>query len=409
MLTFNKKSYTKLLIIFVALFILGASFLGGAFFGYKNRPAMERVLNVMGQNPPPAYQTVDFNLFWDVWSRVEDKFVDKSKIDRKNMVYGAISGLVASLKDPYTEFMPPVQSKQFQEDVRGFFEGIGAEIGVRKGLITIISPLKDSPAERVGLKAGDKILKINDTSTANLMLDEAVRLIRGPKGTEVTLIIARDSFDKTKEFKIIRDTIKVFALTTEKKSDGIFVIKLNHFSENAGFEFRKAVQEFYLSNSKKLILDLRNNPGGYLMVAVDIAGWFLSSTEIVARERFADGSEEVYRSKGYRLLQDVPMVVLINEGSASASEIVAGALRDIRGVKLIGTKTFGKGSVQEVVALSDGSSLKVTIAKWLTPKGTEINGTGLEPDIKVEPPKEEEQDPKKDLIMDKGIEVLRGL
>ena len=250
---------------------------------------------------------------------------------------------------------------------------------------------------------------MDDTVTADLMLDEAVRLIRGPRGTEVKLLVLRDSFDQPKEFKIIRDEIRVSILTTEKKEKGIFVIKLNHFTENAAYEFRNAVQEFFRSGSDKLILDMRNNPGGFLVISVDIASWFLPAGDVVARERFADGSEEEYRSSGYRLLQDVPTVVLINEGSASASEIVAGALRDIRGIKLIGTKTYGKGSVQEVQPLPDGSSLKLTIAKWLTPKGTEINGTGLEPDIKVELPPESEQDPEKDLFLDKAMEVLNGL
>ncbi len=406
---FDWRRYTKAISILVALLLLGASFFGGVYFGYQNRPAVEKVLSVAGQNPPPQFQDVDFNLFWDVWSRLEQKYVDKSKIDRQNMVYGAVSGLVKSLKDPYSEFLPPAETKQFQEDVRGSFEGIGAEIGMRKGILTIVAPLKDSPAERAGIKAGDKVLKIDDTVTADLMLDEAVRLIRGLKGTEVRLTIIRDSFDKTQEFKIIRDTIRVKVLTTETRPEGIFIIKLNHFTENAAFEFRKAVQEFFRSDSKKIVLDVRNNPGGFLLVSVDIASWFLPPGETVARERFADGSEDMYRSSGYRLLEKVPMVVLINEGSASASEILAGALRDTKGVKLVGMKTFGKGSVQEVQPLPDGASLKLTIAKWLTPKGEEINGIGLEPDVKVELPPAEEQDPKIDPVLEKGIEVLKGL
>lgn len=403
------KTSIRIIVIIASFFILAVSFVAGALYGYGNRPAVEKVLNVIGQKPPEQFAEIDFNLFWDVWSRLEDKYVDKGKVARNDFVYGAISGLVKSLKDPYTEFMPPADTKQFQEDIKGSFDGIGAEIGIRKGVLTIISPLKDSPAERAGLKAGDKIFKVNDTITADLALNEAVRLIRGPRGTEVKLLVLRDSFDQPKEFKIIRDEIRVSILTTEKKENGIFVIKLNHFTENAAYEFRKAVEEFFRSGSKKLILDMRNNPGGFLVVSVDIASWFLPAGETVVRERHADESEEIYRSSGYRLLQDVPMVVLINEGSASASEIVAGALRDLRGVKLIGTKTYGKGSVQEVQPLPDGSSLKLTIAKWLTPNGTEINGTGLEPDIKVELPLEEEQDPKKDLILEKGIEVLKEL
>jgi len=406
---FDWKRYSKVYIILTTLLLLGASFFGGVFYGYENRPAVEKVLNVMGQKPPPEFQGVDFNIFWDVWSRVEEKYVDKSKIDRQNLVYGAIAGLVKALKDPYSEFLQPEQNKQFQEDIRGSFSGIGAEIGIRRSVLTIISPLKGSPAERAGLKAGDKILKVDDTFTADLTLEEAVRLIRGPEGTEVRLLILRDTFDRPREFKIIREVIKVPILDTSEKSDGIFVIALHQFTENASLEFRRAVQEFYRTNSKKLILDLRNNPGGFLQVAVDIASWFIPPGEVVAREKFADGSEEVYRSHGYRLLANVPTVVMVNEGSASASEIVAGALRDIKGVKIVGTKTFGKGSVQELVPLENGASLKITIAKWLTPKGEEINGKGLEPDVKVELPQDRELKENEDPIMEKGIEILKNL
>jgi carboxyl-terminal processing protease len=412
MLPVGKKQIIAAAALVIAAFLLGASFFAGVWYGYENRPGATKVLGILNQGPPPAYKDVDFNLFWEVWSRLEDKYVDKEKIDREKLVYGAIQGLVKSLKDPNSEFLPPAENRQFQEDIKGSFEGIGAEIGIRKGVLTIISPLKGNPAERSGVKAGDRILKINDTLTADLTLDEAVRLIRGPKGTEVRLVILRDSFDKTKEFKIVRDTIRLTILSTEKKPDGIFIIKLNSFTESSVFEFRRAVREFYDSDSKKLILDLRNNPGGFLTVSVDIASWFLPPGEVVVKERFADGRENVHRSTGHRFLEKVPTVVLVNEGSASASEIVAGALRDVRGIKLVGAKTFGKGSVQEVENLQKNSSLKVTIAKWLTPKGYEIDGKGLEPDIKVEIPEPkngEAAEQEKDFILEKGLEVLKGL
>lgn len=409
MCKFDWQRLSKTLIFFAALTLLAASFFAGVFVGYENRPAVERVLNVTGKNTPPQFQNIDFNLFWDVWSKLEAKYVDKSKINRQELIYGAARGLVGALNDPYSEFLPPADTKQFQEDVTGSFSGIGAEIGIRKGVLTIISPLRDSPAEHAGLKAGDKILKIDDTSTGDLTLNEAVRKIRGPQGTEVRLSIFRESTDKSFEVKIVRDIIKIPVLKTEVRNNEIFVVTLYHFTENAAFEFRRAVQEFFSSGSKKLILDLRNNPGGFLAVSVDIASWWLPPGEIVARERFADGSENFHRSNGYRLLADIPTVVLINEGSASASEIVAGALRDIKGIKLVGAKTFGKGSVQEVLPVEGGSSLKITIAKWLTPKGTEINGTGIEPDVKVELPKDRELKEGEDPILDKGIEILKGL
>lgn len=400
--------YAKAAVIVASVFVLGASFSLGAWYGYANRPAVEKVLRVAGQRPPPEFADADFNLFWEVWSQLEDKFVDRSKIDRSKMVYGAIAGLARSLKDPYTEFMPPAEAKQFQEDIKGSFGGIGAEIGIRKNILTVIAPLKGNPAEKAGIKAGDKIVKIDDAITTDMALDEAVRLIRGEAGTTVRLTIFRDGLDRTREFVVTRDVIKVQIITTEARPDGVFVIKLNHFTENAAFEFRKAVQEFFDSGSKKMILDLRNDPGGFLTVAVDIASWWVPPGETIVRERHADGTEEIYRSAGYGVLGTVPTVILVNEGSASASEIVAGALRDQRNIRLVGTKTFGKGSVQEVVQLPQAASLKVTIAKWLTPKGTEIDGKGLEPDVKVElPEKPKEGEETKDLVLEKAVEVIK--
>lgn len=401
----DRTGRQKIILAIASFFILGASFWLGTLYGYEHRPAAEQVLGILNQAPPQQFQSVDFGLFWNAWAKLEEKYVERSTIDRQKMVYGAIAGLTQSLKDPYTQFFPPAESKQFQEDIKGSFGGIGAEIGMRKGILTIIAPLKGNPAERVGLKAGDSILKINDTSTADLMLEEAVRMIRGEVGTKVRLSIFREGFKQPKEYTITRETIKVIVLTTEKRTGGIFIIKLHEFTEGAAAEFRKAVQEFAQSQSQKLVLDLRNDPGGFLTVAVDIASWFEPQGEIVAREHYADGKEDIYRSSGYRFFEHVPTVVLVNEGSASASEIVAGALRDIRGIKLVGAKTFGKGSVQEVVDLPKSASMKITIAKWLTPKGIEINGKGIEPDIKVD----QGDDPKKDPILDKGIEVLKGL
>lgn len=406
----DRPGRQKIILAIASFFILGAAFWLGTLYGYEHRPAAEKVLGVLNQAPPRQFQNVDFGLFWDAWAKLEEKYVDRSKIDRQKMVYGAITGIAQSLKDPYTQFFPPAETKQFQEDIKGSFGGIGAEIGIRKGVLTIIAPLKGNPAERAGLKAGDSIIKINDTSTADLMLEEAVRMIRGEVGTKVRLSIFREGFKQPKEYTITRETIKVVVLTTEKRTGGIFIIKLHEFTEGAAGEFRKAVQEFSESGSQKLVLDLRNDPGGFLTVAVDIASWFEPQGEIVARERYADGKEDLYRSSGYRFFEHVPTVILINEGSASASEIVAGALRDIRGIKLVGAKTFGKGSVQEVVDLPKNASMKITIAKWLTPKGTEINGKGLEPDVKVDipetPPAGQEN---KDPILEKGIDILNGL
>jgi len=404
----KKLKYEKIVSIILVLIVLGASFFVGIIYGYDHRPGVDKVMGILGQKAPPQFDSVDFDLFWDVWSRLENKYVDSSKLDRQKLVYGAIGGLVKAVGDPHTEFMPPAQAKQFQQDIKGSFDGIGAEIGIRKGILTVIAPLKDNPAEKAGIKAGDKILQIDGKDAGDLMLDEAVQRIRGPHGSTVKLLIFRDGFDKPKEFLVKRDVIRVAVVETEKKSDGIFVIKLHQFTENAGIEFRKAINEFRASGSKKLILDLRNDPGGYLTVSVDIASWFIPAGEIVARERFSDGNEDLYRSNGYGLLEHTPTVVIINEGSASASEILSGALRDIRHITLVGKKSYGKGSVQEVEDLPKSASLKITIAKWLTPNGTEIDGKGIDPDITVELPQDiSENDIDRDFFMEKAIEVLK--
>ncbi len=395
------------LIVLVSILIVAASFGGGVYVGYERRPALERVKGILNQEIDKP-QEIDFSQFWEVWASLEEKFVDRAEIDRKKLVEGAIAGLVKALGDPYTVFLPPRQSKLFQEDVRGSFGGIGAEIGIRKDVLTVIAPLKGSPAERVGLKAGDKILHINASSTADMILEEAVSQIRGEIGTAVTLTISRDAFDGVREFTITRETIVVPIIETKELEGDIFSIHLLNFNEKSPIEFRKAVRAFVFSGKKKLILDLRSNPGGFLDAAVDIASWFIPAGEIVAREKLADGGEIIYRSSGHRLLQDIPVVVLIDQGSASASEILAGALWDIRGAKLIGAKTFGKGSVQEVDNLRGGASLKITIAKWLTPKGTSINDKGLEPDIKVEVKKENAEEGR-DPVLEKAIEVLNAL
>ncbi|MDP3727805.1 MAG: S41 family peptidase [bacterium] len=392
------------LLILVSILIVAASFGGGVYGGYERRPAIERGKGVLGQEAakPPG---VDFSLFWEVWSEIEAKYVDRDFIDRNKLVEGAIGGLVKALGDPYTVFLPPQQSKLFREDVHGSFGGIGAEIGMRKDILTVIAPLKGSPSERAGLKAGDKILKINATTTADLSLEEAVSYIRGPIGTKVTLAINRDD-EETKEVEITRETIVIPIIETARKGDGIFYVRLMSFNEKSTLEFRRAIREFLVAGDNKLILDLRSNPGGYLDAAVDIASWFIPAGEVVAREKTADGSEVLYRSSGHRLLESVPVVVLADQGSASASEIVAGALRDIRGIKLVGAKTFGKGSVQEVESLRGGASLKITIAKWLTPKGTSINERGLEPDVAIEV-KKGDTEAGRDPQLEKAIEVLK--
>jgi len=287
----------------------------------------------------------------------------------------------------------------------GSFDGIGAEVGIRKEVLTIISPLEGNPAQKAGLKPGDKILKIDDILTGDLNLDEAVSLIRGERGVEVTLLIFREEWKEAKEIKIIRDEIKIPIIKWEILDDNIAHIQFYHFTENSASEFRRTINEILLLQPNGIILDLRNNPGGYLETAVDIASWFLSKGEVVIIEDFGNGKRNEFISKGYKKLEDMPTIVLINEGSASASEILAGALRDIKEIKIVGQKSFGKGSIQQLEKLKGGSSVKITVAKWLTPSGLSISEEGIAPDEEVEITMED-IDEMRDPQLDKALEML---
>lgn len=353
-------------------------------------------------------ETVDFSLFWDAYNKLHEKYIHREDLEDQGIIYGAISGMMRSLDDPYTEFFNPSQAKIFSQDLSGSFEGIGAEIGIKKGQLTIVAPLKGSPGERAGLKAGDAILQINAKSTADMSIDEAVRLIRGRRGTKVTLTIFREGFTETKDITIIRETIKIHALEWELKEGGVAFVSIHQFDQQLPADFSKVAFEIIKSPAKRIVLDLRNNPGGYLEICQQVAGWFLKDGAVVTIEDFGKGKEQkLYKANGSASLSQYPTVVLINGGSASASEILAGALRDNRGIKLVGEKSFGKGSVQEVVDLQDGKSfLKITVAKWLTPKGKSIAEVGLTPDIKVENP---EDDPAKDSQLQKALEIVKGM
>jgi len=386
----------KFILVFLFFLIVAVSSVFGFYFGKSQC-----------QICPPS--EIDLSLFWEAWNKLQEKFVSPEKLDIQKMIYGAISGMVKSLEDPYTVFLVPDEAKKFLEDVSGQFEGVGMEIGIRKGQLQVIAPLEGTPAQKAGLRPGDKIIKINDTPTADLTVDESVNLIRGPKGTEVTLTIFREEWGKTEDIKIIRDVIEVPSLRWELKDDNIAYIQLYQFSERAGFDFRMAAIEILNSPAEKIILDLRNNPGGYLEVARDISGWFLERGQTVAIEDFGTGAEQkVYKAGGNARFLGYPIVILINQGTASGSEIMAAALRDNRGIKLIGEKSFGKGSVQEFEKLREGASLKITVAKWLTPSGEFITDKGLEPDIKVEMT-DQDYEEGRDPQLDKAIEIIKNL
>ena len=401
---FSKKAY----VLGAGAAIIGASFFLGGYFGYKYSREVDKVASVYNKESAiPLEARTDFSPFWKAWRAIEEKYVSSDGLERQKMLWGSIEGLAKSLDDPYTVFFPPAEKEIFESEIRGDFEGVGMEIGIRKDILTVIAPLKGTPAYRAGVKAGDKILKIDAKTASELTLDEAVSRIRGEKGTAVSLVVLRNGEDQTREIKVVRDKIEIPLLETEKRENGIFIIRLFSFSEKSPSVFRQALREMIESGSDKLILDLRNNPGGYLEAAVDISSWFLPPGKPVVKENFKDKNEIVHRSKGYNIFGDTPIVILVNGGSASASEIVAGALQDYGAAKIVGTKTFGKGSVQELIPITPETSLKITIARWLTPHERSISEAGIEPDVMVEPAKEDDEslDPQ----LEKAIEIIKGL
>ncbi len=298
----------------------------------------------------------------------------------------------------------------FESDLAGSFDGIGIEIAIKKDQLTIVAPLKDTPSYKAGLKSGDIIVKINDKSTSDITTEEAVNMIRGQKNTNVVLTIFREGWRNTKDFTITRDTIKIASIDWELKNQNIAYIHIYQFDQNLSEDFKKIALEILKSPAKKIIIDLRDNPGGYLEVCQDIAGWFLQRGQIVTIEDFGkDKDQHKYLAQGNSDFANYPVVILINKGSASASEILAGALRDNRNTKLIGEKSFGKGSVQTVINLKNSESfLKITIAKWLTPKGDSISEVGLNPDIKIAIT-DTDFEAKKDPQLNKALEIINDL
>lgn len=403
------RKYTTTLVIAAAIGV--SIFYTGVEAGEKQ--ARRDISNIENKNEGQP-STVDFYPFWKAWNILNEKYVPASTtmetVTDEEMVWGAIQGLASSLGDPYTVFFPPVESELFEADIRGNFDGVGMEVLAQDGAITVISPLKNSPAERAGILAGDRIIKIDDKETSSLSTDEAVQLIRGPKGTAVNLTIFREDVREPFEVSVIREIINIPTISTRSEVGGIFVIELYSFSAQSPNLFRGALREFIESGNNKLLLDMRGNPGGYLEASIDMASWFLPSGKVVVREDFGGTDDEkVYRSKGYDIFsEDLPFVILIDGGSASAAEILAGALQEHDEAILVGSKTFGKGSVQELIDITSETSLKVTVARWLTPDGLSISEGGITPDTIVEvTAKDREQG--RDPQLNKALEILRAI
>ena len=389
----KQNKITNLLIgLALAVFLFGSGYKLGELYGSKG--SVQRPTYNIKNAANKRAENIDFNLFWETWDKVEQKFIDREKLDPQKMFYGAVKGLVSSLEDPYTFFLTPEENKLSKDELGGRFEGIGAQLGLKNGRIIIIAPLKDSPAEKAGVRAGDIILKVDDEQTKNWTLVQAVSAIRGEKGTKVTLNLQRG--EKVFDATIVRDEIKVSSvdLTVEKSKDcksacpQVTHLKVNQFGENTNDEWDITVDKVVDSWNKKqikgVVLDLRDNPGGFLESSVYVASEFLDVDKLVVKqESTVPQTKEYFVLRKGRLL-DVPLVVLINEGSASASEILAGALRDYKRATLFGQKTFGKGSVQEALDLKGGAGLHVTVAKWILPNGEWINAKGIEPQVIVE-------------------------
>lgn len=405
----------KSLLIVTAFVIFGLGFFAGntqairsLAVGEDGKVQITKVLDLYSQE---RSGDVSFDQFWEVWDLVKKKHVSQP-VNDVNLFYGALTGLVEGLDDPYSQYFPPEKAEEFARDLAGEFEGIGAEVGIREEQLAIIAPLPGSPAEQAGLMAGDKIYMINGEETFGLTIEEAVSKIRGKKGTSVTLLVSSNGVDNAKEVTITRDTINVPTIVYEMKENDIAYLRISYFNETTWNEFDKAVREITDKKAKGLILDLRSNPGGYLETSVDVASEWVNQGVIV-KEEFADGKTGEYKSRGKHRFANMPTIVLVDEGTASGSEIVAGALQDYDLATLVGKKTYGKGSVQDFQILPDGSALKLTIAKWLTPDGRAIDKQGIEPDVVLEemfemPSEEQEKQGVKprDLGIEKAIELL---
>lgn len=392
------------LIIVLGIFIIGlaAGYFGSTWMNYSRGETA---------NPSPSSlmpfltsKNLDANLFQQVWRIAQTEYV-KQPVSDQDLFYGSLRGIVSALKDPYSIFLDPTTASSFKQEINGSFEGIGIEIGIKKNQLTVIAPLPGTPADKAGLKAGDQIIGINHLDTTNMAVDYASTLIRGKRGTKVKLTIMRQGWPQPKDIEIVRAKIVVKTVQWEMKDNDIVYLKISHFDSDTAKDLATAVKEIMTHNPQKMILDLRNNPGGYLDTAVDIAGYWLPNQTVVM-SKDAQRQTQIFTSSKYGPLANVKLIVLINGGSASAAEILAGALQDYQKGTLVGETTFGKGSVQDLIDLPGGSSVKVTMAYWYTPKGRQINEVGINPDIKVTLT-DQDYDQNKDPQLDKAMEMLK--
>ncbi|MBU1326760.1 S41 family peptidase [Patescibacteria group bacterium] len=420
-------SKIRFLVVIFALLILSGG-IGYRLGERRVRVALDQNNAIVVHEEAPPTVTADFSLFWDVWTKLHRYYIEPVALDAQKMVYGAITGMVSALDDPYTAFLTPKDNKDFKDDLGGSFEGIGAQLGLKDGRIIVIAPLHGMPAEKAGIRAGDFILKVDGEETVGWTVPEAVSKIRGPRGSTVTLTILHESDQKPIDISLKRDVINIPSVESWVKTPGeipeisalagserfrkepgrVAYIQLSRFGDHTNDEWDKAVDAIVVAQKmngslRGLIFDLRNNPGGYLDGAVFIASEFLGQGIVVSQVN-SDGTKQDYPVDRKGKLLDIPLVVLVNKGSASAAEIAAGALRDRKRAKLIGETTFGKGSVQTPYDLSGGAGLHITTGKWLLPNGDSIHKTGVKPDIEVK--LEETVTASNDAQLAKAIEIL---
>ena len=409
-----KIDLKKLRIAVVIILVIGLSFSGGYFLGRRGFVAsVVRFPTVTISREVPPERDLDFSLFWRTWDTLEANYFDRSKLISSEMVYGAIKGMVNAIDDPYTVFLPPKENRVVQEDLKGSFEGVGIQIGFRGNQLAVVSPLPDSPAEKAGVLAGDYIIGIKDElkeidrGTVGITLPEAVQAIRGPAGSVVTLTLLRNGSEEPITVDIVRASIDIPSLILDfvGPNENIAHIRLLKFGGETKAEWERAVRNILKRrNLTGIILDVRNNPGGYLQGSVDVASEFLRNGSVVVIEEKSNGERDEFKVERIGRFPDTPIVVLVNKGSASASEILAGALRDIRGVQLVGEQSFGKGTIQEPQQIENGAGLHITVARWLTPSGFWVNEGGLEPDVELEDNSETIEDEQ----LQEAIRLLTG-
>jgi carboxyl-terminal processing protease len=407
----NKKYFTTVAILAVTACV---TFAGGIELGFHGESLTSKyTIGQIIHGAGEANQPVSYQPLWTVLQDLQNNYIDAKTIDPQKEVYGAISGAVSSLGDPYTTFFDPQAYQDFSTQLSGNFQGIGAQMAEENSLPTVVSTLKDSPASKSGLFAGDEIIKINGQDDTTLSLDDVVGKIRGPAGTQVTLTIFRPSANKQIDFTITRQEIDIktvlYSVKTLPNGKKVEDITITEFGDSTTTDFAPAAQDAINNKVSGIVLDLRGNPGGYLNSAVAIGSYWLPKGQLIVTEAHADGTSIPYYSAGGDTLNAIPTVVLIDGGSASAAEILSGALHDHGIAKLVGEKSFGKGSVQQLITdgLPAGTALKVTIAKWLTPNGQNLNHNGLDPDVIV-PITQQQVQANQDPQMDKALQTIQS-